>query len=101
MSGDALELQSDAESSVGKPLAVNHSSECSQISDQRVNHQSFVQLPGSLGKDAHTQRADIFRSCSFYCARILKAGYFDRNGQPNPFFDASRPRRHLWNNLPI
>jgi hypothetical protein len=87
--GYSLELQSDAKVSIREPLTVNNARKSSQITHERTDHQSFIQMPSPLGQDSYSERAYVLRGRSLSRGRVLRAGYFYRNSQPNPFFKPS------------
>jgi len=93
--GLSLELQSHGKESVREPLTVHDAGECSEITHERTNHKSLVQLSSSLGQNAHSQRADVFCSRPFGRSRVQDAGNLQRNRQRNPLLKSSRPRRHF------
>ncbi len=67
----------------------------SQLTHQRTDHQSFVQISSPPRQNAYSERAHVFRSSSLRRGRVQQVGNFHRDRQPNPFFKSSRPRRHL------
>jgi len=84
-----LKLQPNTKASVGEPLAINHPSEGAQIANKRADHQSFIQLPGPLRQNTHSQRAHIFGRRPLCSGRILEAGNLNWDSQPNPFLKSS------------
>jgi hypothetical protein len=89
MDGHPLELQSHPKVSIREPLTVNNASKSSQIADERADHQPFIQFSSVLSQHSYSERAHVLRSGPLIRARILKAGYLDRDSQPSPFFKSS------------
>jgi len=84
-----LELKSNAKAAVGEPLAIDNTGEGSQITRKRADHQSFIQLPGPLRQNTHSQRAHIFGRRPLSRGRILDAGNLNWDRQRNPFLKSS------------
>jgi len=84
-----LKLQPNTKAAVGEPLAINHPSESAQIAHKRANHQSFIQLPGPLRQNTHSQRANIFGRRPLGSGRIQEADNLNWDSQPNPFLKSS------------
>jgi len=84
-----LKLQPNTKAAVGEPLAINHPSEGAQIANKRADHQSFIQLPGLLRQNTHSQRANIFGRRPLGSGRFQEAGNLNWDSQPNPFLKSS------------
>src|SRR5215469_14942948 len=92
--GLPLKLNSDSESSVRQPMAVNHASDTTHVTDQGADHQPLIEFPGFLSQDTHSQRTHVFSSGPLGIGRIIKVRNLHRQGQLNAFFKSTRPHRH-------
>jgi len=84
-----LKLQPNRKAAAGEPLAINHPGEGAQIANKRADHQSFIQLPGPLRQNTHSQRANIFGRRLLGSGRIQEAGNLNWHSHPNSFLKSS------------
>ncbi len=93
--GCSQQLQSDTKASVRQAPTINYAGHRLEISTERSDHQLFIQIHGSFGQNAYTQRAHVFGSRSHRRGRVQEAGNLYGDRQSNPFLKSSRPQRHL------
>lgn len=92
--GLPLKLNSDSESSARQPMAVNHASDTTHVTDHGADHEPVIPFPGFLCQETHTQRTDVFRGGPLGPGRIIEVRNLHRQGQLNAFFKSTRPRCH-------
>jgi len=91
----SLKLNSDAETSIRQPLAIDHASQSSQVADKRADHEPFIQFFSLLRQDAHSKGANVFSGCPLRRRGVIKARNLHGEGQLYAFFKSTRPHRHV------
>jgi hypothetical protein len=97
--GFSVEFQPKGKPAVGEPLTIDHPRVRMQFAVAGLDQHPLVEFARVSYQHAQAQRADVFCGRAFSSSWLLQTADAYGHGQSCPFFQSSRPYRHLMTHL--